>query len=90
MDRKNNRQARRIVFRYKGRMTFHALMLTQNLDQPQAFLMLGELRVNQTTAVELEERAGLKFPAVVHVADDLVLAQAVAREPLDTTSKIPL
>ena len=77
-----------ILFRHKGQLTARAFLLTQNLDQLQVLLMLDEFRVYQITVDELEERTGLKFPSMVHKADDLALVKAVAREPLNTVSDI--
>lgn len=77
-----------IIFRHNDKLTARAFLLTQNLDQLQALLMLDEFRVYQITTSELEERTGLEFPSVVHDADDLVLTQTAAREPLGATSEI--
>ncbi|NAZ17339.1 DNA/RNA non-specific endonuclease [Glutamicibacter soli] len=77
-----------ILFEHEGQLKARAFMLTQDLDRLRVFMALDEFRVYQISVAELEERTGLDFPAAVHQADDLVLAKAEHRAPLDSVSGI--
>lgn len=77
-----------ILFEQGRRLTARAFLLTQNLDRLQILMALDELWVYQVTVTEVEERTGLVFPAPVHDADDLVLAQSSIRSPLSDTEEI--
>lgn len=77
-----------ILFTQGGQLKARAFLLTQDLDRLQVLMALDEFRVYQLTVAELEERTGLTFPAPVHEADDLQLAQSSIRHPLDAVSDI--
>ena len=77
-----------ILFEQAGRLTARAFLLTQELDRLQVLMALDEFRVYQVAVTEVEERTGLVFPAPVHDADDLLLAQSSVRSPLGDTSEI--
>ncbi|WNV82700.1 DNA/RNA non-specific endonuclease [Umezawaea sp. Da 62-37] len=79
-----------ITFTVDGELRTRAFLLTQNLDQLEA-LDLDEFRVFQVAVAELEERTGLRFPAVLHEADTAVpevLGAGAGREPLAGTEDI--
>ncbi|MCW4466852.1 DNA/RNA non-specific endonuclease [Glutamicibacter sp. MNS18] len=77
-----------LAYRENGILKARAFLLTQDLDQLRAVLALDEFRVYQITLPELEDRTQLRFPKVLHDADDFSADSLVARQPLDSRSDI--
>ncbi|WP_067650062.1 DNA/RNA non-specific endonuclease [Nocardia harenae] len=75
-----------LVFTERGALRARAFLLGQNLAPLEA-LELDEFRVFQVPLTAIEQRTGVRFPAVLHEADLPIGAESAAA-PLDSLAAI--
>ncbi|MCE5290726.1 MAG: DNA/RNA non-specific endonuclease [Nocardiaceae bacterium] len=77
-----------LVFAENGSLKARAFVLTQNLDELEAFA-LDEFRVYQVAVAEVEQRTRLQFATEIRVADTFAEVEAFGpRAPLDSLADI--